>query len=40
MKKEYVKPEMEIITFETENMMEPSAINPVKDGDGFGDWGW
>lgn len=36
MKKEYIKPEIEIITFTTNDMM--SISDPTLPGDGFGEW--
>lgn len=39
MKKEYIKPELEIVEFEAEDVMSTSGVlNVGKEGDGFGDW--
>lgn len=39
MKKEYIKPELEIVEFEAEDVMSTSGVlNAGKKGDGFGDW--
>ncbi len=37
MKKEYIKPELEIILFSLEDIMLPSDSSTGDDG---GDWGW
>lgn len=43
MKKEYTAPEIEVVTFATEDIMTASRVDPIlddelQDGEGYGRW--